>query len=96
MRLLARVTRTQRWGIPAAAGRAWRVWFKGGWRPGGHEQTSGPVAHQGALVERGQVRLGLAVLTEGEPGYGFETIEQIASRLLNPAPPGDLRRWPSA
>jgi hypothetical protein len=49
--LLAGITPTQRWGIPAAAGRAWRVWFKGGWRPAGQEGTTGPVTHQGALLE---------------------------------------------
>ena len=32
-RLLANVTSSQRWGIPAGAGGDWRVYFKGGWRP---------------------------------------------------------------
>jgi hypothetical protein len=93
MALLANITSSQRWGIPAAADGGWRVWFKGGWRPSGKEGTTGPVTHQAALLvhPRGQ-RLGLAVLSNEAPGEGgFSAIEGIAERLL--AKPPRFRRW---
>jgi hypothetical protein len=49
LELLARVVPEQRWGIPAAAGQAWRVWFKGGWRAG----QSGALVNQAALLRDG-------------------------------------------
>jgi beta-lactamase family protein len=89
-RLLARITPVERWGIPEAVGGSWSIWFKGGWRPPGGEQNSGPVTHQAALLEhrRGE-RLALAVLTDEAPwgGGGFETIEGVARRLLATPPP---------
>jgi beta-lactamase class A len=89
-RLLARITSVERWGIPRAAGRGWRVWFKGGWRPPGQKETSGEVTHQAALLEhpRGE-RLALAVLTEEAPGEGagFSAIEGVTERLLASPPP---------
>ena len=94
MALLANITATQRWGIPAAAGSGWRVWFKGGWRPSGQEDTTGAVTHQAALLvhRRGQ-RLGLAVLSTEAPGEGggFSAIEGITERLL--AKPPRFGRW---
>ncbi|HET9120635.1 MAG TPA: serine hydrolase [Solirubrobacterales bacterium] len=89
MRLLARITSVERWGIPQAIGRGWTVWFKGGWRPPGETEDSGPVTHQAALLEhrRGE-RLALAVLTNEPPGgSSYETIEGIARRLLSSPPP---------
>jgi hypothetical protein len=94
MELLAGITSAQRWGIPAAAGGGWRVWFKGGWRPSGEEGTTGAVTHQAALlVHRSGQRLGLAVLSNEAPGEGggFSAIEGITERLL--AKPPRLRRW---
>jgi beta-lactamase class A len=89
-RLLARITPVERWGIPEAVGGGWSVWFKGGWRPPGGEQNSGPVTHQAALLEhrRGE-HLALAVLTNEAPwgGGGFEAIEGVARRLLATPPP---------
>jgi hypothetical protein len=89
-RLLARITPVERWGIPEAIGGGWSVWFKGGWRPPGEEDNSGPVTHQAALLEhrRGQ-RLALTVLTDEAPwgGGGFEAIEGVARRLLSSPPP---------
>jgi beta-lactamase class A len=96
MRLLSDVTETQRWGIPAAAGRSWRIWFKGGWRPAGQEGTTGAVTHQGALlVHRNGQRLALAVLSNEAPGTGggFTAIEGVTSRLLAEAPVGPPE-WP--
>jgi beta-lactamase class A len=89
-RLLARITPVERWGIPAAIGRGWSVWFKGGWRPPGGEHNSGTVTHQAALLEhrRGE-RVALAVLTDEAPwgGGGFEAIEGVARRLFSSPPP---------
>jgi beta-lactamase class A len=96
MRLLAHVSSDQGWGIPAAAGQSWRIWFKGGWRPAGQKGTTGPVTHQAGLLEhRHGQRLAIAVLTDEAPwtGGGITAIEGVASRLLAEPPP---RRdgWP--
>ncbi len=94
-RLLANVTSVQRWGIPAAAGGRWRVYFKGGWRPPETEETSGPVTHQAALlVDSTGERIGLAILTDQAPGSSsYATLEGITSRLLERPP--EPRRWPA-
>ncbi len=96
-RLLARIAPVERWGIPQAIGHGWSVWFKGGWRPSGGEQNSGPVTHQAALLEhrRGE-RVALAVLTDEAPwgGGGFEAIEGVARRLLS-SPPPYRGGWPT-
>ena len=75
--LLRQIVPSQRWGIPRAA-RGWRITFKGGWFESRH------LWHQVALLERGNTRLVLAVLTDRNPsdGYGRATIEGIARRLL--------------
>jgi Beta-lactamase enzyme family len=89
-RLLARITPVERWGIPEAIGRGWSIWFKGGWRPTGGEQNSGPVTHQAALlVHRRGERVALAVLSDEAPwgGGGFEAIEGVARRLFVSPPP---------
>ncbi len=89
--LLASVTSLQRWGIPAVAGRDWRVWFKGGWRPPGQEETSGPVTHQAALLRHPTgARFSLAVLTDYEPTElgGIGAIEEVTRRLLSRPPAG--------
>jgi hypothetical protein len=93
--LLARITPVERWGIPQAIGHGWSVWFKGGWRPAGQEDTSGAVTHQAALlVHRGGERLALAVLTDETPGdaTGFGAIEGVTERLLA-GPPPNRRGW---
>jgi hypothetical protein len=81
--LLGVVEPQQSWGIPAAARPRWQVFFKGGWRPHSGVQ----LVHQAALLERGSSRLGIAVLTDGNPSeeYGHATIQGVASRLLAPA-----------
>jgi beta-lactamase class A len=89
MRLLARITPLESWGIPQGVGHGWSVWFKGGWRPPGEKENSGPVTHQAALLEhrRGE-RVALAVLTNEPPGgSSFGTIQGIAERLLSSTPP---------
>jgi hypothetical protein len=78
-RLLATVVASQRWGIPPAKPPRWRIFFKGGWGLG-----TGWVTHQVALLERGERRVAVAILTRRNPShaYGAETIRGIASRLL--------------
>ena len=79
--LLEGVASFHSWGIPAAARPAWRVFFKGGWRP---DDEDGQIVHQAALLERGTGKLALAVLTSENPSetYGHDTIRGIAKRLL--------------
>jgi hypothetical protein len=93
--LLENVTSTQRWGIPDGANGAWRVYFKGGWRPPATEETSGPVTHQAALlVHRSGERIGLAVLSDQSPGStSFATLEGITRSLLRQPPRAS--RWPA-
>ncbi len=93
--LLASVIGPQRWGLPQALGKGWRVWFKGGWRPGGTEGTSGAVTHQAGLLRyRKSPGIGIAVLTDQPPGGDvYATIEGIARRLTHPAP--RPTRWPT-
>jgi Beta-lactamase enzyme family len=80
--LLAHVVGPQRWGIPQGLPGRTRVFFKGGWRP----ENGGWIIHQVALVERGNRRASLAVLTDDDrtDGYGHETIRGIARRVLRP------------
>jgi hypothetical protein len=89
MGLLSRIAPVERWGIPQAVGSGWTVWFKGGWRPPGESENSGPVTHQAALLlHRLGERVALAVLTDEPPGESsFATIEGIAKRLLASPPP---------
>jgi hypothetical protein len=78
--LLARIVSWQRWGMPTARPRGWRLYFKGGFvAPAG-----GWRIHQVAQLRRGKRRLGLAVLTDGNPslGYGAQTIAGVMRRLL--------------
>jgi hypothetical protein len=93
--LLADITATQRWGIPAGTEGAWRAYFKGGWRPPATEETSGTVTHQAALLEhRDGRRIAIAVLTDQAPGSTvYETIEGIARRLLADPPSPTPARW---
>ena len=79
--LLGSVIESQRWGVPAAAREQWAVRLKGGWLP------DRALVHQAAeLRERGGSRsLAVAVLTDEQPsfGYGMETVEGVAARLLS-------------
>jgi Beta-lactamase enzyme family len=79
--LLSHIVDYESWGIPAVARpRGWSVYFKGGWR--GTER--GQLVHQAARLRRPRARVAIAVLTDGDPsmGYGIETIEGVAARLL--------------
>jgi beta-lactamase class A len=81
-RLLAEITGDQRWGVFEGAPRGWRIQAKGGWR----STELGGLVHQAARMERGGARIGLAVLTDGQPShdYGVETIAGVTRRLLRP------------
>jgi hypothetical protein len=74
--LLAGIVPSQRWGIaPVAEERGFMILFKGGWRIG--------IFHQVALLERGDDRVALAILTSGtDHGYGRTTQAGIAARVL--------------
>ena len=93
--LFATITESQRWGIPAAAGPAWQVYFKGGWRPAATEETSGPVTHQAGLLRHRSGRtVAIAVLTDQSPGSSsYAILEGITERLL--AEPPDPQHWPA-
>lgn len=78
--LLAAIVPRQRWGIARVAlPPGWLLRFKGGWGSG-----SGAADHQVALLQRGDERIALAILTRGNPSheYGKRTLEGIARRLL--------------
>lgn len=85
LNLLSSIVSSQRWGIPPARPRGWRIHFKGGWGSG-----TGWVTHQAALLRRGDRRLSLAVFTRTNPShtYGTNTIRGVARRILaTPLPP---------
>jgi hypothetical protein len=79
MRLLNSIIPSQRWGIPPVKPDGWKIYFKGGWGAG-----TGLRTHQVALLKRGDRRVSIAILTEGNPShaYGIATIRGIAKRLL--------------
>jgi hypothetical protein len=83
--LLSHIAGYESWGIPAIARpRGWKVFFKGGWRPTGR----GQLVHQVARLERGRLRISIAVMTDGDPsmGYGISTIQGVTARLLKRRP----------
>jgi hypothetical protein len=80
LHLLSHIVSYQRWGIPPARPRGWRVYFKGGFVPA----AGGWRINQVAQLRRGRRRLGLTVLTQGNPSleYGAKTIQGVTARLL--------------
>jgi D-alanyl-D-alanine dipeptidase len=80
--LLSSIADYQRWGFSrysSAAG--FKTFFKGGWRGTG----AGQLVHEAALFERGDTRVSMAVLTDGNPSheYGTETLRGVAERLFD-------------
>lgn len=87
MGLLNRIESYQRWGMPKVRPRGWKLFFKGGWGIS-DGNLGGTVNHQIALLERGDLRIGVAILTEGNPWtiYGETTLREVARRLLEDLP----------
>lgn len=84
MNELRSVTPAQRWGIARFADESpqhWQVAFKGGWL----SSPCGGIQHQAALLTRPGERLGVAVLTDCNPGagYGQQTQLEVATRLFS-------------
>jgi hypothetical protein len=79
MRQLRSIVPSQRWGVAQVRPRGWRLYFKGGWGSG-----TGLVEHQTARLERGKRRIGLSVMSEGNPNheYAKDTLRGVARRLL--------------
>jgi hypothetical protein len=86
-RQLRHVIAAQRWGTAVVRTPGWKLEFKGGWgiRDGGY---GGTVNHQVALLRRHGAKIGVAILTQGNPShsYGVATLEGIAKRLLGGLP----------
>ncbi len=84
---LGNITGSQSWGIGQVRHPGWHLYFKGGWgiADGSH---GGVVDHQIALLRRGRWRIGLAILTEGNPSveYGNQTLRGVAVRVLRGLP----------
>jgi len=80
LHLLSHIVSYQRWGIPPARPRGWKVYFKGGFIPA----AGGWRINQVAQLRRSSRRLGLTVLSEGNPTleYGAKTIQGVTARLL--------------
>jgi Beta-lactamase enzyme family len=78
--LLSHIVSYQRWGVPPAKPKGWKVYFKGGFIPA----ADGWRINQVALLRRGRRKLALAVLTHGNPSeqYGAKTIQGVTARLL--------------
>lgn len=81
---LRRIVPKQRWGIARVdlpAG--WKLHFKAGWG-----KRLGGIDHQIALLQKRKRRIGIAILTEGNPTRiaGKATVKGVAKRLLRGLP----------
>ena len=79
--LLSSIASYQRWGFSRySLGAGFKTFFKGGWRRTG----AGQLVHEAALFERGQTRISMAMLTDGNPSHehGTETLRGVAQRLF--------------
>jgi hypothetical protein len=81
--LLSHIVPKQRWGIASLKHPNWTFFFKGGWGSG-----TGWVNHQVGFFQRGDMRLGIAVLTRDSPDheYASQTLRGVARRLLGKFP----------
>ena len=79
LRLLRTIVPSQRWGMGQTIPEGWTLHFKGGWGSG-----SGAVDHQVGLLQRGDDRVAIAVMTVNNPShaYGKATLEGMSRRLL--------------
>ena len=88
--LLASIVAHQRWGFSRySLAHGWRTFFKGGWRGTG----AGQLVHEAALFERGDTRVSMAVLTDGNPSHdhGTATLREVARRIFSPRGRGARR-----
>jgi zinc D-Ala-D-Ala dipeptidase len=79
--LLSSIVPYQRWGFSRFASAAgFKTFFKGGWRG----TDAGQLVHEAALFERGDTRVSMAVLTDGNSShdYGTETLRGVAERVF--------------
>lgn len=79
--LLRSIVPGQVWGgAPVSRSHGYRTMFKSGWLP----QPGGWFVHQGLRVERGSCRVGIAVLTGGQPSMetGVTSLRGVVERLL--------------
>jgi hypothetical protein len=77
--LLSSIASYQSWGVPAVAlPLGYRVYFKAGWL------GAWTLANEAARLEKGRVRVGIAVFTDGNApgGYGKATVAGVTARLL--------------
>ena len=83
LNLLESIISRQRWGVAHVEPEGWRVAFKGGWGLRGYR-----VEHQLAFLRHGKRKIGVSVLTQGNPSrpYGRTTLEGIYERLLKDLP----------
>ena len=78
--LLSSIVPRESWGIPQVSRPEWLTMFKGGWLT----SRRGNLVHQVARLEKRQLSIAIAVLTDGNPSdaYGRETITGVTARLL--------------
>ena len=79
MRLLRTIVDRHRWGLGQAIPLGWTLYFKSGWGSG-----RGLVDHQVGLLQRGEDRVSIAILTtvSGSHRDGKATLLGVARRLL--------------
>jgi beta-lactamase family protein len=83
LKLLASVTRSQRWGIGQVRPKGWHLYFKSGWGLG-----TGWVDHQVVLLTKGDMRVSVAVLqqkignSKAAHTYGKNSLKGLFARLL--------------
>ena len=83
--LLSSIVAHQRWGFSRfSLAHGWRTFFKGGWRG----TAAGQLVHEAALFERGDMRVSMAVLTDGNPSHdhGTATLREVARRIFTRPP----------
>ena len=100
LRLLRTIVPSQRWGMAQVIPARWQLYFKGGWGSG-----TGAVDHQVGLLQRGEHRVAIAVLTVGNPSHALrqgDAARRVAApdarpgatarRHREPRPGGDSRQ----
>jgi beta-lactamase class A len=93
--LMADVTPSQRWGVPAGAPKSLVVHVKNGWLPLGPYEWR--INSLGGFTGHGQ-RYSIVVLTQDNPtmSYGVTTVEKIAEAVNRDLNPGPRARVPAS